>query len=81
VQLASICSGHLEELPFPKWKRQSFQARKAHARQRVRVGVGLSSAPKQSLAMHGVIGTLDLRTPAEETEFQECEAIVRLPRK
>jgi hypothetical protein len=39
--------------------------------------LGLSSTPKQSLAIHSAIGTLDLRTPAEETEFQECEAIVR----
>jgi hypothetical protein len=35
--------------------------------------IGLSSKPKQSLAVHSAIGTLDLRTPAEEIEFQECQ--------
>jgi hypothetical protein len=33
--------------------------------------------PDQPLALESTLGTLDLRTQAEELEFQECEAIVR----
>jgi hypothetical protein len=39
-------------------------------------GQGLSPKPKDPLTLNSAIGTIEVRTPAEEVEFRECETIV-----